>query len=252
MFCYLHPIRIMQPIHLTELNPPYMRQIRILEVAFDTEIQPYQLPQFRGAIAQKAGLEHHWFHNHDNDNGGTFNRYPLIQYKLDTHKGQMRPMLLCLEEGIEEAHHFFSQPDWSVNLHGTQHTLRVARLNVNRYTLNVWQRQFNYRIHKWQPFNGENYDKYKILRGVAEKFQFLETLLHTQIHSFAKGVGWDIEQPIDLKITNSIKEEWVQFKPHQKVLAFTLDFQTNVSLPDFIGVGKGVSRGFGVLRRAQA
>jgi Cas6b N-terminal domain len=86
-----------------------MKNLRILQVAFDTEIQPYELPYFRGAVARKVGIEHEWFHNHDNTNGGTHNRYPLIQYKLDTHKGQMRPMLLCLDEAIEEAHHFFSQ-----------------------------------------------------------------------------------------------------------------------------------------------
>lgn len=226
-----------------------MRQIRILEVAFDTEIQPYQLNQFRGAIARKAGLEHDLFHNHDNENGGFHNRYPLIQYKLDTHKGQMRPMLLCLEDGIEEAHHFFSQPDWSVNLNGDKHTLRVARLNVNRCTLNVWQRHFAYRIHKWLPFNGDNYEKYKILRGVAEQYTFLETLLKTQIQSFAKGVNWDIEEPIDLKITRLVKDEWLDFKHGQKVLVFTLDFETTVSLPDYVGVGKGASKGLGVVRR---
>ena len=226
-----------------------MRQIRILEVAFDTEIQPYQLPLFRGAIAQKAGLEHELFHNHDNENGGFHNRYPLIQYKLDTHKGQMRPMLLCLEDGIEEAHHFFSQPDWSVSLNGETHPLRVARLNVNRYTLNTWQQPFRYRLHKWQAFNPENYQKYRNMNGIVEQYAFLEQLLKNQITSFAQGVGWTPEQAIDIKITGSAKEEWLQFKHHQKVLVYTLDFQTNVSLPDYIGLGKGASRGLGVVRR---
>jgi hypothetical protein len=112
---------------------------------------------------------------------------------------------------------------------------------VNRYTLNTWQRLFNYRLHKWQPFNPDNYDKYRQLRGVAEKFAFLELLLKTQIQSFAKGVNWTIEQDIELKITHLVKEEWLQFKQHQKVLAFTLDFQSNLSLPDFIGVGGGAA-----------
>ena len=228
-----------------------MRQIRILEVAFDTEIQPYQLPQFRGAIARKAGLEHDLFHNHDNENGGFHNRYPLIQYKLDTYKGQMRPMLLCLEDGIEEAHHFFSQPDWTVSLNGTTHPMRVARLNVNRYTLNTWDKQFTYKLHKWMPFNPDNYAKYQILRGIAEKFTFLESLLKTQITSFAQGVGWTIEQPFSVKITNLNKEEWLQHKHSQKVLVFTLDFQTNISLPDFVGIGKGASKGLGVVRRVR-
>lgn len=225
-----------------------MKRLRILQVAFDTEIQPYQLPQFRGAIAQKVGFEHDWFHNHDNDSGGFHNRYPLIQYKLDTHKGQMRPMLLCLEEGIEEAHHFFSQPDWTLNLKGTPLEMRIARLHVNQYTLQVWQQPFRYRIHKWQAFNPDNYDKYRQLTGLAERYSFLEKLLKTQIQSFGKGVGWQVSD-FDLKITHIAKEEWLQYKHYQKILVFTLDFQANVSLPEYVGIGKGASRGLGVVRR---
>ncbi len=226
-----------------------MRQIRILEVAFDTEIQPFQLPQFRGAIARKVGLEHEWFHNHDNDSGGFHNRYPLIQYKLDTYKGQMRPMLLCLEEGIEEAHHLFSQPEWSVDLKGSHYDLKIARLHVNQYRLHQWDKTFSYRLHKWQALNPDNYEKYKLLRGIIQRISFLETLLGNQIKSFAKGVNWDLTDDFKLTILNPPKEEWLQYKTHQKILVFTLDFETNLSLPDFIGLGKGASRGLGVVRR---
>ena len=227
-----------------------MKKLRILQVSFDTEIQPYQLAAFRGAVAHKVGLEHSWFHNHDNENGGTFNRYPLIQYKLDTHKGQMRPMLLCLEEGIEEAHHLFSQPEWSLNIKGQQHDLRIANLHVNQYTLNTWDTQFRYRLHKWQPFNVERYKDYQQIEGIAAQYTFLEDRLRNQIASFAEGVGWHTDQAITATITHLGKTEWVTYK-NLKVLTFTLDFKTNVSLPDFVGLGKGVSRGFGVVRRVR-
>ena len=226
-----------------------MRQIRILEVSFDTEIQPYQLPQFRGAVARKAGLINNLFHNHDNENGGFFNRYPLIQYKIDTYNGQMRPMLLCLEEGIEEAHHFFSQPDWSVNLNGIIHPMRVARMNVNKMTLDVDEQTFNYRLHKWQALNTESYKVYRKLVGIKEKIEFLEKRLSNHIISFASGVNCRLEKPFEVKITNINKEDdWVSFKK-VKVMVFTIEFQTNISLPNFIGLGKGSSMGLGVLRR---
>ena len=225
-----------------------MKKLRILAVSFDTNIQPYQLPAFRGAIAAKVGWEHDWFHNHDNENGGTHNRYPLIQYKLDTHNGQMRPMLLCLDNAIEEAHHFFSQPDWTVDLRTDTHALKIAKLNVHQYTLNTWQRPFSYRIHKWQAMNTENYKKYQTLRGLVERTSFLEHLLHNQIRSFAQGVDWDLTEDFTVKLLSMPKEEWVQYKQRQKTLVFTLDFEATVSLPDFIGLGKGASRGLGVLR----
>ena len=173
-----------------------MKRLRILAVSFDTNIQPYQLPAFRGAIAAKVGLQHDWFHNHDNENGGTHNRYPLIQYKLDTHQGQMRPMLLCLDNAIEEAHHFFSQSDWTIDIRQDTHNLKIAKLNVHQYTLNTWQRPFTYRLHKWQAMNAENYQKYQILsartplergqNGKAMKNQTSQkTCLNPKIHQLA-------------------------------------------------------------------
>ncbi len=226
-----------------------MKRLRILQVSFDTNLEPYQLPAFRGAVAKKVGIEHEWFHNHDNENGGTHNRYPLIQYKLDTYKGQMRPMLLCLEHGIEEAHHLFSQPDWTVNILGESRDLKIANLNVNQYTLNTWERPFRYRIHKWQAMNTDNFDKFRTLRGVVDRTSFLETLLHNQIQSFAKGVDWDLTADFTVKVLTEPCEEWLQYKNRQKTLVFTVDFECPISLPEFIGLGKGASRGLGVVRK---
>ena len=225
-----------------------MKKLRILQVSFDSNLQPYQLPAFRGAIARKVGIEHEWFHNHDNETGGYHNRYPLIQYKLDTHQGQMRPMILCLEHGIEEAHHLFSQPDWTVNIKGEQHNLKIAHLHVNQYTLNTWQRPFHYRLHKWQAMNVENYQKYQTLRGIIEKTSFLENLLRNQITSFANGVDWDLSDDFSVKLLSLPREEWLQYKHRQRILVFTLDFECCLSLPEFIGLGKGASRGLGVVR----
>ena len=202
-----------------------------------------------GAVARKVGIEHEWFHNHDNTNGGTHNRYPLIQYKLDTAYGQMRPMLFCLDDAIEEAHHFFSQPDWSVNIRGAQYDLRIARLHVNQCRLNAWDKTFGYRLHKWQALNPDNFQKYRSLSGIVAQYAFLEELLRRQIHSFAIGVGWDLGTDFALRITSHAREEWLQYKDKQKILVFTLDFETNLSLPDFVGIGKGASRGLGVVRR---
>ena len=226
-----------------------MKKLRILQVSFDTEIKPYELSAFRGAVARKVGLEHHWFHNHDNENGGTINRYPLIQYKINTQNGQLRPMLLCLEHGIEEAHHFFSQSDWSLNIKGTLHNMRIANLHVNQYTLNTWDKSFSYRLHKWLPFNSDNFKEYQKMESLADRFNFLEQRLATNIKSFAEGVDWQLTgDPLSIKITDLAKTEWIDYK-QIKSLAFTIDFKTNVSLPDFIGVGRGASKGLGVVRR---
>lgn len=227
-----------------------MKGLRILQVSFDTHIQPYQLSAFRGAVASKVGWEHEWFHNHNNTEGGYHNRYPLIQYKLDTYKGQMRPMLLCLDEAIEEAHHFFSKPDWGIDIKDTRHDLRIANLHVHKHTLNVWERPFTYRLHKWQAMNPDNYAKYKQIPETDKlaRTAFLAQLLKNQITSFLKGVGFEPEKPFEVTIKGNAYEEWLQYKHRQKIQVFNLDFECTVSLPDFIGIGKGASRGLGVVR----
>jgi hypothetical protein len=248
-----------------------MKKLRLLAVSFDTEIKPWEITRFRGAVAQKVGIEHEWFHNHDNSPqsavsspesdgsessplgaGGAkpkyHQRYPLIQYKIDTHGQQMRPMLLCLDDCIEEAHHLFSQADWTLRIGDTRHDLRIARLHVDQINLNVWERPFTYRLHKWRALNSDHFREWQQLRGQAEKFAFLDQVLVSHILSFARGVGWELDRRFDVKITRHLKEEWVSFKGI-KMLAFTVEFTANLSLPDFIGLGAGVSEGFGVVRR---
>lgn len=225
-----------------------MTQLRVLSVSFDTEIQPWELPQFRGAVARKVGYEHEWFHNHNAETGGLHQRYPLIQYKLETRQGHMRPMLLCLDQGVEEAHHFFSQPDWSLRIGDTQHAMRIARLDVRQYPLRILADDQHYRLHKWLAFNPDNYEHWRSLKGLSDQYAFLERLLATHIIAFADGVGWQIEERFRARITQLHKQEWLLHKGVRK-LAFTLDFSAPLVVPEFLGLGKGISMGMGVARR---
>jgi hypothetical protein len=268
-----------------------MKKLRLLSVSFDTHIKPWELKKFRGAVARKVGIEHEWFHNHDNssqfDSGQLavsdeqsdqlladdqtnvapseaeaglptanlklptkkyHHRYPLIQYKIDTHGEQMRPMLLCLDDCIEEAHHFFSQSDWSLRIGDRVHDMRIARLHVDQINLNVWETHLPYRLHKWRALNSENFKQWQQLDGLVERIAFLENILAAHILSFARGVGWELDKRFEVKITKMLNEEWVSYKDI-KVLAFTIEFKTNISMPDFIGLGQGSGEGFGVVRR---
>lgn len=222
--------------------------LRLLSVQFDATIAPWELAAFRGAVARKAGLEHDLFHNHNNDTGGYHQRYPLIQYKIDTHKGQMRPMLLCVDEGIEEVHHFFAQPDWTLQLASKSMPLRIHRINVLEHSLCLLEQPQVYRLHKWRPFNEDNHDHWRSLSGLAEQFAYLERLLTAHILAFAGGVGWHVPHHLLVKIIDLRKREYISYKGVRQEV-FTLDFESNVSLPDYIGLGKGVALGMGVVRR---
>jgi hypothetical protein len=217
--------------------------LRLLSVAFDTPIEPWELPAFRAAVSRKAGLEHEMFHNHDNENGGYHYRFPLIQYKQDHGK----PMMFCLNAGIEELHHFFSQPDWTLDLNGRTAPIRIANLNVRQYRLGVWERSFRYHIRNWLALNEDNYGTYIRLPGLVEKMALLEQILRNQIVGLLHEFDYEPERQVEVKVQQLKGEKWVEFK-RIKVLAFSLEFTTNVALPDYLGLGKGCSSGWGVVK----
>jgi hypothetical protein len=92
--------------------------------------------------------------------------------------------------------------------------------------------------------NQENFKRYRALERTDEKQNLLNTLLRNNILSFFKGVGVWLEAPVTA--TGIFTEHATQFKD-QPMLAFSGEFSTNVVLPEFIGIGKAVSRGFGTV-----
>ncbi|MGB3619266.1 MAG: CRISPR-associated endonuclease Cas6, partial [Catalinimonas sp.] len=211
-------------------------------VEFDVTLAPWEVPAFRGAVVARAGRAHDLFHNHAADGRGLY-RYPLIQYK----RAGERPVLLCLQAGVDSAHHFFGQPDWSLTLPGRTVPVRIHRLDLRQFNLNVWDRRFRYRLHRWVALNQENAARYEQLTGLAERVAFLERTLIGNVLSFAKGVGWRVPRQIEVRIETLRDPRPTRVKQHQ-VLAFGVDFTTNVFLPDFVGLGKHASIGFGVVR----
>jgi hypothetical protein len=221
-----------------------MKKVRILSVTFDNEIKPYEIEAFRGSVIHKAGLEHDIFHNHTSD-GKTINRYPLIQYKQIKNK----PCIFCIEQGVDEIHHFFTNKDWTVHISGRKLDLKIDRLDLKSFTMQVWNKTFDYTITDWIALNRENYRKYKELEEEEHKKALLRSVLIGNIISMAKSIKWDVDKTIELTISNILRIKPVNFK-NNKLIAFDVQFRCNVFLPVFIGLGKGASHGMGVIRNS--
>jgi len=218
-----------------------MIKIRFLKIQFDTEIEAYEIPAFRGAVIAKAGNEHIIFHNHLNDREFLYG-YPVIQYK----RIGKNPAIICIDYGVEEIHHLFNNTNMEIVIGQRPVSLVVKNLQMQQYNLQVWEKHFEYRLYNWLALNQENYEKYQALKDELSQTIFLENILKANIISFAKGVKWDIDKQISLRIDELIKAKIVPYK-QQKLLSFDIRFRSNVFLPDFVGLGKGVSLGFGTV-----
>jgi len=218
-----------------------MKKLKILIVVFETEFQTWEIPALRGAIVDKVGRSNTLFHNHLNE--GFLYKYPLIQYKAIN----KRPAIVCLDLGVDEIHKYFEQKDWSVLIGHKQLEMKIHSLNLNQFSMQVWSHKFIYSIHNWLALNQENIKKYNALESLSQKLAMLEKIMIANIISFAKGIKWDIDKTIELNIRNIVDVHPVSFKG-QKILSFNLAFSTNVYLPDYIGLGKSASLGYGVIK----
>ncbi len=220
-----------------------IKKIRTLHISFDSPAIPFQVSAFRGAIIEKAGRENLLFHNHLGDDQFSY-RYPLIQYKAI----RQQPSIFCLDAGVDEIHHLFQQKSWTINLSGNPVDLKVDRLDMKTVTLNVWDKSFPYNLYNWQALNEINYRKYIQLESLKERVVMLEKIITGNILSFAKGIDWHIDKQVEVKI-HDIKQVRLKRMKDVKVGAFDVTFSTNVFLPNYIGLGKGVSTGFGIVKQ---
>lgn len=222
-----------------------MIKIKLLRIQFDTDIEAYEIPAFRGAVIAKTGNEHIIFHNHLNDREFLYG-YPVIQYK----RIGKNPAIICIDYGVDEIHHLFYNTNLEIVVGQRPVSLVVKNLQMQQYNLQVWEKHFEYRLYNWLALNQENYEKYQALKDELSQTLFLENILKANIISFAKGVKWDIDKQISLRIDALIKAKIVPYK-QQKLLAFDIRFRSNVFLPDFVGLGKGVSLGFGTVSQVK-
>jgi len=98
----------------------------------------------------------------------------------------------------------------------------------------------------WLPLNEANYSAFKDCSPEKQK-TFLEKILVGNTLSCLKGLGIFVDYRVESFLV-SFRSFYV--KAHGNPFeAFTARFFLNVDLPDFIGLGKSVSKGFCTIRR---
>ncbi|MCK4734889.1 MAG: CRISPR-associated endonuclease Cas6, partial [Methanophagales archaeon] len=97
----------------------------------------------------------------------------------------------------------------------------------------------------WLALNPGNYEKYKEIRDWKEKKEFLNGILVGNILSMCKSLDYVVTRK--LYVHSRLDDEQVEFKG-VPVIGFTGEFRVNFRIPDFFGLGKSVSQGFGVVK----
>lgn len=89
--------------------------------------------------------------------------------------------------------------------------------------------------------NSTNYRIYCEVNDI-EKSNLLENILIGNIISLSKGLNYTVTNNLHVDIT--FQPKLVNYK-NQKMICFIGKFQTNFLIPDYLGLGKSVAKGYG-------
>lgn len=210
-----------------------------LIIEFDSKISPSEVHKIRGFIGnlipEDVLLHHHL------DSGKLLYRYPKVQYK--NFRGKL--MIIGIQEGISSLIKLFDYLR-EIQIEKTYKQVILRELEKYKSPFGVSPNTLPYEfITPWIALNEENYKTYVKTDIPIKRKQLLEKILIGNVISLSKGVGYTIPERIDCKILN-FRETQVTLKS-RKLIGFQAKFLINFYLPEFLGLGKSVSRGYGVV-----
>lgn len=216
--------------------------IRTAVVGFSCALTSKEIPLFRGAMLHLAQQDDVLFHDHVGD--GFRYRYPLIQYRVvDGHAA-----LVCVSEGVDAVDALLGANfSAEVNIGRRRELLQVAYVQRDGALLGIDDTEHTYRLHRYLPLNQENHMRYRHMDSLVERNSLIEHCLVGNILSLAKSMGLFLEQRVTARIMSVDGERQYNYK-HVSMLGFDLTVKSNILLPSMIGLGKGVSLGYGEIK----
>ena len=203
-----------------------------------------EVPLFRGAILsalpEKGDVV---FHNHVGDSYRY--TYPLVQYKSIDAKAA----LFLLGEATDQLMPLLQLSNQRVNIGHRSVMLSVDRVYPSQTEIGMAD-PVRYRIEQWLPLNEENDKEFLRLESDEERFAFLERMLTGNLLSMAKGLNFFFDEKVECHIESLDHYQHIVCK-NIKMMAFDAVFTCNLSLPEYMGLGKHASFGYGLLKKIE-
>jgi len=191
---------------------------------------------------------HPLFHNHDVLGKSIYrSKGSPFQFKVINNE----VFILALNEGVEFAESFQWPNEMGMPLGRTGLVIELALVSKSKRQATFQPTEFQcYR--NISPYIALNQEKYKAYLTLSEKDRrtFIENGLANHILTAAKWCGITVN-----KEKHVIKTQLIQMKEGRPIkikdnLSFTpfeVMFECNTEIPDYLGIGRFVSRGYGTM-----
>jgi len=195
--------------------------------------------KLRGFFATKFN-EYTLLHQHNCDK--VIYMYPLVQYKIL--KGV--PMVVGINEGVEVLQEIYNKYE-KIKLDESTYEILEKKVSFKEQEFGLSDKFHNYSFETpWFALNQENFtDRYKKI-DLAEQKELLRKTLVGNILSMSKSLGYTV--PEQIKCETNLCPGSGRLKG-MEIATFKGEFMVNFLIPDYFGLGKSVSRGFGTVKR---
>ena len=218
-----------------------MTRIETLNILFNTTLRHWELPWFRGAVSKALPRDSVLFHNHIGD--GFRYAYPLIQYKTINGKAA----IVGIGKGSESICDFFEGNNFRFRIGSRPVELSLDATDGNSYEIAVDDdARHHYRTHNWLPLNQDNYRRFKDTESLEERVMMLNRILTGNLLAMLKGLDIIVRVPLHIDISSLSEPRIIKYKK-DGFMALDTTFISNLTIPEYIGLGKHASLGFGTV-----
>ncbi len=210
----------------------------------NVHLKPHQIHKFRGFVGNLF-KDHDLIHNHDLKSGKVIYRYPLIQFKLIDNT----PAIVAVtDKAVAVFSDLFMKLD-TITIDDLEIPIFEKDLKVEDVDFGYSDETFVYEFQSpWLGLNQKNYSIYEDTADDTERKDLLRRILTGNILSMSKSLDYRLDPAQILRTDLTVKPGTVQLKG-KSMLGFRGVMKTNFLIPDYLGLGKSVSRGFGTVRR---
>lgn len=213
--------------------------IRILTLYTDKLFRGYGSDLRRTITAQFKDIP--VLHNHKEL--GFDYKSPRVRYLVIEHI----PRLLSFENGLDIVERIYKeQPSLKLghtvyNVTGTELEDRIEAIGI------LGEKTLRYSsITPWLALNEENYSAFFKMSSYEDRKDFLSKILIGNLLSLSKNLNIKIQETIRITLYNFTEISLIVGQ--LPMTGFNVSFETNYTLPLFIGIGKLVSKGFGIMQ----
>lgn len=208
----------------------------ILKTNPEIKTTPSKVRGFIGNLYRQYPI----LHNHYAEDKFLYT-YPFVQYKIINNNIHIL--------GIDEGGDILKEiaPDLSKLSLNQDYDITEKIISEKKVDIKPTSEEKHYKfITPWLGLNQKNYQKYNQTKDWAEKKDLINKILVGNILSMSKGLGVIVNKRLYAK--TYFEEKIVEYKG-VKMKAFTGEFKVHYNIPDYFGIGKGVSQGFGCVKQ---